>query len=221
MPPSAEVIRADFDRIATHTRASAEAVEPAARRLVAEVPLRSRVLEIGCGTGLFARELATRRGARITAIDLAPRMIDVARVRTGASLGIDYRVADFMELSPRGFDVVVAINTLHHLPLAIAAERMASAVVPGGLVLIADLFEARGARELPYNALSWLLRQPHAHAPDLATAWQEHGTHDELMPLHEVRATLRRAMPGVSVRRHLGWRYTAVWRSPSRCAAAR
>ncbi|HEU4614166.1 MAG TPA: class I SAM-dependent methyltransferase [Kofleriaceae bacterium] len=221
MPPSADVIRADFDRIATHARAAAEAIEPAARRLVAEVPLRSRVLEIGCGTGLFARELATRRGARITAIDLAPRMIDVARVRTGASLGIDYRVADFMELSPRGFDVVVAINTLHHLPLAVAAERMASAVVPGGLVLIADLFEARGARELPYNALSWLLRQPHAHAPDLATAWQEHGTHDELMPLHEVRATLRRAMPGVSVRRHLGWRYTAVWRSPSRCAAAR
>src|SRR5574338_1223151 len=168
MPPSAEVIRADFDRIATHARGSAEAVEPAARRLIAEVPLRSRVLEIGCGTGLFARELATRRGARVTAIDLAPRMIDVARVRTGASLGIDYRVADFMELSPRGFDAVVAINTLHHLPLAAAAERMASSVVPGGLVLIADLFDARGVRALPYNALSWLLRQPNAHDRDLA-----------------------------------------------------
>src|SRR5690606_6787921 len=99
--------RADFDRIASH--APADSLEPAARRLLAQVPLRSRVLEIGCGTGQFARELATRRGARVTAIDLAPRMIDVARVRTRDSLGIDFRVADFLELSPRGFDVAVAI----------------------------------------------------------------------------------------------------------------
>lgn len=219
MPPSAEVIRADFDRIATHTRTSAEALEPAARRLLAEVPLRSRVLEVGCGTGLFARELATRRGARITAIDLAPRMIDVARVRTSANLGIDYRVADFMELSPRGFDVIVAINTMHHLPLASAAERMARAVVPGGLVLIADLFDARGICELPYNALSWLCRPPHAHDRDLAAAWRDHGTHDELLPLRDVRAILCAAMPGMSVRRHLGWRYTAIWRRPQRGAA--
>jgi hypothetical protein len=34
------------------------------------------------------------------------------------------------------------------------------------------------------------------------------------LPLHEIRATLRAALPGVVVRRHLGWRYTAIWRKP-------
>jgi SAM-dependent methyltransferase len=216
MLPSADVIRADFNRIASHSSADAERIEPAAQRLVAAVPLRSRVLEIGCGTGLFARELASKRGAKLTAIDLAARMIDVARVRTHANLGIEYRVADFMELSPRGFDVVVAINTLHHLPLATAVERMAQAVVPGGLVLIADLFDARGVGELPYNGLSWLLRQPRARNSELGAAWDDHWQHDEHLPLRAIRSTLRAVLPGVSVRRHLGWRYTAMWRRPDR-----
>jgi 2-polyprenyl-3-methyl-5-hydroxy-6-metoxy-1,4-benzoquinol methylase len=200
MLPSADVIRADFHRSAAQSPDVAERVEPAAQRLVAEVPLRSRVLEIGCGTGTFARELANKRGAKITAIDLAPRMIDVARVRTAANLGIDFRVADFMELSPRGFDVVVAIDTLHHLPIAVAAERMAQAVVPGGLVIITDGFARGSALELPYSGLSWLVhKQP------------QRGDRS----LREVRAILRDALPGVAVHRHLGWRYTAIWRKPA------
>jgi 2-polyprenyl-3-methyl-5-hydroxy-6-metoxy-1,4-benzoquinol methylase len=216
MLPSADVIRADFDRIASRSTALPDRVEPAAQRLLAEVPLRSRLLEIGCGMGALSRELAAKRGAKVTAIDLSPRMIDVARMRTHATLGIDYRVADFMALSPRGFDVVVAVNTLHHLPLAIALERMANAVVPGGLVLIADLFDARGVSELPYNGLSWLLRQQGPHDVELADAWDAHGEHDELMSLREIRATLRAALPGVTVRRHLGWRYTAMWKRSGR-----
>jgi 2-polyprenyl-3-methyl-5-hydroxy-6-metoxy-1,4-benzoquinol methylase len=216
MLPTADVIRADFDRIAACSRDLTEderdALEPAASRLIAEVPLRSRVLEIGCGAGAFARELATKRGARVTAIDLSPRMIDVARVRTPDSFGIEYRVADFMALSPRGFDVVVAVNTLHHLPLADAGARLASAVVPGGNVLVSDLFAARGLVELPYNGISWLLRsRGHRPSPALAAAWAAHGKHDDLQPIGEVRWLLGTAMPGISVRRHLGWRYTAIW----------
>lgn len=214
MPPSTDVIRADFDRIATASRSLPDQIEPAADRLLAQVPLRSRVLEVGCGAGALARDLATKRGARVTAIDLSPRMIDVARVRTSDSLGIEYRVADFLALAPRGFDVVIATNTLHHLPLAIAAERMGQAVVSGGLVMIADLFEARGIWELPYNALSWLCRRSQPATSELAAAWQAHGENDELLSLSQIRATLRGALPGVAVRRHLGWRYTATWRKP-------
>jgi len=180
--------------------------------MIAEVPLRSRVLEIGCGAGALSRELATKRGARVTAIDLSPRMIDVARVRTSDSLGIEYRVADFMTLAPRGFDVVISVNTLHHLPLAAATERMAHAIVPGGCVMIADLFEARGLFELPYNALSWLLHRARTTSSELAAAWQAHDENDELLSLSQIRATLRSALPGAVVRRHLGWRYSAVWK---------
>jgi 2-polyprenyl-3-methyl-5-hydroxy-6-metoxy-1,4-benzoquinol methylase len=144
MPPSADVIRADFDRLAACAPAAVERLEPAVQRLVAEVPLRARVLEIGCGTGLLARELATKRGARVTAIDASPRMIDVARVRTPPSLGIEYCVADFLSLSPHGFDIVIATDSLRDLPLGDAATRMAEAVVAGGKVLIADQLTTAG-----------------------------------------------------------------------------
>ncbi|HSD90701.1 MAG TPA: class I SAM-dependent methyltransferase, partial [Kofleriaceae bacterium] len=174
MPPSTEVIRVDFDRIAHRSEALPDRLEPAARRLLAEVPLRKQVLEIGCGTGALARELASKRGAKVTAIDLAPRMIDVARLRTTGSLGIEYRVADIMALSPRNFDVAIAVNTLHHLPLAEIADRMATAVVPGGQVLIADLFDARGLLELPYNALSWIAAERGDAPDDLRAAWRAH-----------------------------------------------
>jgi SAM-dependent methyltransferase len=215
MSPSADVIRASY-RIASDADARGDGddrVEPTALRLLAELPLRSRVLEIGCGTGAFTRELASKRGARITAIDIAPRMIDVARVRTPASFGIEYCVADFLELSPRGFEVAVAVDVLHALPLAQAAARMAEAVVPGGLVLIADGFDASGVGELPYHGLSWLLRRP-PPAPARFADGSECGPRDHARTLRVIRNVLRDVLPGVSVRRHLGWRYTAIWRKP-------
>ena len=141
--------------------------------LVAQVPLRAQVLEIGCGTGALARRLAVKRGARVTAIDSSARMIDVARASTPTSLGIDYRVADILTLSPRGFDVVMCVDTLASLPLTPALERMAAAVVPSGIVMIAD------------RAPSWFMGS--------------------------LRRDLRDVLPCISVRRHLGGRYSAMW----------
>jgi len=58
-----------------------------------------RVLDVGCGGGLLAEALA-RAGARVTAIDLAPGMIEVARLHAAdGSLAIDYRVAAAEELA--------------------------------------------------------------------------------------------------------------------------
>lgn len=152
-----------------------ERLPPVVQRLVSRVPLRSRVLEVGCGDGAVSRQLARKRGARVTAIDLVPRSIDVARVRTSVSLGVEYRVADIMTLTPYGFDVAIAVDSLRDKSLADVATRMANAVVPGGVVLISDVFEG------------WFTG------------------------LRRVRATLRRILPGVTVRRHLGGRYTAIW----------
>jgi len=86
--------------------------------------------------------------------------------------------------------------------------------VPGGVALISDLFDARGVLALPYNALSWLMRSRAPRDPELAAAWQAHGAHDDLLPLATIKKLLVSVMPGVTVSRHLAWRYTAIWRKP-------
>src|SRR6187455_1295366 len=50
------------------------------------------VLDVGCGGGLLAESLA-RAGAKVTAIDLAPSMVETARLHAlDSGLTIDYRV---------------------------------------------------------------------------------------------------------------------------------
>jgi 2-polyprenyl-3-methyl-5-hydroxy-6-metoxy-1,4-benzoquinol methylase len=149
-------------------------VDPVALRLTEAIAMRSRVLEIGCGTGALARVLA-RRGAHVTAIDLAPPMIDIARSRTPGHLGIEYRVGELHRLSPRGFDLAIAVNALVDVALADAFARMAAAIRPGGSIVIVD------------RAGPWWTSLP------------------------EIR---RVALPGMIVRRHLGWRFSARWTRP-------
>ena len=198
MPPSADVLTADF-RLANVDSPQAVSIDAATRALLAEVPLRTQVLDIHCGTGVLARELATKRGAKVTAIDVAPRLIDTARLRTSQTLRVDYRVADIMALTPRGFDIAIAVDALTDLPLAEIVDRMAGAVVSGGKVLISDRFSTHGLRSAPYNFLSAL----RGERPS-----------DEPLPLGTIRSTLRDVLPGIVVNRHLGWRYTAIWTKP-------
>ena len=58
------------------------------------------VLDLGCGTGYFAREMA-RRGARVTAVDLSPKMLAHARrLESEDPLGIRYVESDAAAISP-------------------------------------------------------------------------------------------------------------------------
>ena len=72
---------------------------------------RSRVLELGCGTGQLAAHVAAR-GFSVTAIDLSPGNVEAARAR-----GIDAMVADFASLPfPNGsFDGAFAMQSLIHV----------------------------------------------------------------------------------------------------------
>jgi 2-polyprenyl-6-hydroxyphenyl methylase/3-demethylubiquinone-9 3-methyltransferase len=95
----------------------------------------SRALDVGCGGGLLAESLA-RAGAQVTAIDLAPSMVETARLHAlDSGLQIDYRVAAAEELlkSATRFDVLTCMEMLEHVPdPAATVATLGSLVRPGG-----------------------------------------------------------------------------------------
>ncbi len=83
----------------------------------------ARLLDAGCGTGALSVE-AARRGAIVTAIDLSPTLINLARERTPRDLAIDFRVGDMTSPALGHFDFIVAMDSLIHY----CAPDMAAAV---------------------------------------------------------------------------------------------
>jgi len=79
----------------------------------------ARALDVGCGGGLLSEALA-RAGANVTAIDLAPAVLDVARLHLYESgLKVDYRetsVEALADAMPSSFDVVTCMEMLEHVP---------------------------------------------------------------------------------------------------------
>ena len=81
-----------------------------------------RVLEIGCGIGTDTINFA-RAGARVTAVDLSEKSLELARRRAdvfGLSDRIDFRAADAETLSetirPEPYDLVYSFGVIHHTP---------------------------------------------------------------------------------------------------------
>jgi 2-polyprenyl-3-methyl-5-hydroxy-6-metoxy-1,4-benzoquinol methylase len=93
-------------------------LDPAHLALLGDVRDK-RVLDAGCGEGRFARMMA-ERGAKVTAFDFSPRMVEIAgRRETERPLVVEYLVADMTDLSQFAggtFDIVVAYLSLIDVP---------------------------------------------------------------------------------------------------------
>jgi 2-polyprenyl-6-hydroxyphenyl methylase / 3-demethylubiquinone-9 3-methyltransferase len=120
-------------------------LNPVRARFVAErAPLAgARVLDVGCGGGLLCEALA-RAGAKVAGIDLAPGMIEVARLHaTEQSLDIDYRVASAESLAESAagtFDIVTSMEMLEHVPdPEPMTATLARLVRPDGHVFLSTL----------------------------------------------------------------------------------
>ena len=71
-------------------------------------------LDVGCGAGLLAEPLA-RLGAKVTAVDAAPELIEVAKAHAaGQGLDIDYRAVGVEAVEGR-FDLITAMEVIEHV----------------------------------------------------------------------------------------------------------
>jgi SAM-dependent methyltransferase len=104
-----------------------------------------RVLEAGSGWGELAERIVAATGAEVTACDLSPRMVELARAR-----GVRALVASAQDLpfEDRVFDAVVANAMLYHLPdLARGLRELARVLADDGR-LVATTFGAGHLKEV-------------------------------------------------------------------------
>ncbi|MCP2168192.1 Ubiquinone/menaquinone biosynthesis C-methylase UbiE [Goodfellowiella coeruleoviolacea] len=105
-------------------------------------PVRGkRVLDVGCGDGVYARVIKQRGAAHVVGVDVSAGMIELARaIEAEQPLGVEYRVHDATTMPVLdAFDVVVAAAVLHYADtrstLVRMCERMCANLVPGGRLL--------------------------------------------------------------------------------------
>ena len=97
-----------------------------------------RILDVGCGTGGLARQLAGE-GAKVTGIDPGPEALREATAVAPLAAFVK-GVAEALPFDDAAFDIVVMVNALHHVPQAAmrAALREAARVLghDGALIVI-------------------------------------------------------------------------------------
>jgi SAM-dependent methyltransferase len=186
----------------------------------------TRVLDVGCGAGAFAAELASRAG-HVDALDRSPAMIEAARQMTPAN--VTCILGDVMRdpLPAEPYDAIVSVTALHHLPLDDALRRLSCALRPGGVLAAVALPRPDLPRELPAELLAatghrvfgaafavlrasgrgrwYRLESGHATMPKVL---------DPPLTTRQVGQHASAALPGARVRRLVFWRYLLLWQRP-------
>ena len=122
----------------------------------------ARVLDVGCGAGLLSEALA-REGAQVTAIDLAPDLIKIAKLhRLESGVEVDYRltpVEALAEEAPASFDAIVCMEMLEHVPDPGAIIAACAALLkPGGHLFLSTLNRTPAAFALAIVGAEYVAR---------------------------------------------------------------
>ena len=170
----------------------------------------ARVLDVGCGAGLLSEALA-REGAQVTALDLAPELVKVARLHgLESGVKVDYRlqsVESLAEEMPGQFDAITCMEMLEHVPDPGSIIRACATLLrPGGRLFLSTLNRTPAAFALAIVGAEYIARL------------LPKGTHqyrDFIRP-HELAARLREA--GLQLEDVSGLMYEP-WRNSARVIA--
>ena len=174
--------RATIEQLAPHdqlhTRGPAATVEMIE---TLGVTASSHALDVGCGMGGPARQLAHTTGCRVSAIDLTPEFIGVAEAlndRLSMTDQVDFQVASALDL-PFEENTFDAAWTLH-MSMNVEDKRR----------MYAEIFRVLkpGARFALYDPIAGLTGNPYYPAP-----WAKEESYSFLLTPVDMRATLETA----------------------------
>jgi len=127
----------------------------------------ARVLDVGCGGGLLSEALA-REGAEVTALDLAPELIEIAKLHlleareTEPGLRVDYRLQSVEALAaqaPGTFDAITCMEMLEHVPdVGSVLAACATLLRPGGRLFLSTLNRTPAAFAIAIVGAEYLAR---------------------------------------------------------------
>lgn len=170
----------------------------------------STVVDLGAGTGTFAKAIAPHV-ARIVAVDVSEPMVAEMRAR-----GVEAVHAGFLSYEHQGRlpDAAFTRNALHHLPdfwKTIALERVARLLQPGGVLRLRDLVYSFEPGEADAAIALWLAAAP----DDPAAGWTAPQLAEHLRKEHSTFTWLLEPML-----ERVGFEIRDRWLSPTRTYAA-
>lgn len=123
---------------------------------LANIQPGEKVLDVGCGTGTLAMEVARRVGATGQVFGIDPGDNQIARARSKATrrnLSIEFQVGviEHLDFPDQTFDVVLSTIMMHHLSDTLKRQGLAEiarVLKPGGRLVIAD-FQRPEERSVP------------------------------------------------------------------------
>ncbi|MEQ7126976.1 class I SAM-dependent methyltransferase [Actinopolymorpha sp. B11F2] len=197
------------------------------RLLIRQLPAGGRTaLDVGCGTGRFARRLA-RRGYDVDAIDQSAETLATARALTAqiwAAGTIHWQQADIttVDLPDKHYDFISCLASIHHVPFE-TVGRLRDALTHDGVLAILGLYNEETASDwllslaaVPVNAAARLTM---AISDKLQPTWENHvqrqvsaPTMPPSMTLAQIRTAAAEELPGCTIHRLLFWRYLLVYR---------
>jgi SAM-dependent methyltransferase len=175
------------------------------------------LLDVGCGQGRLARELAGP-GRRVLGVDPDAASVERARVLGDGYPELAFATAGFLDSgwgdAPGSFDFISFVASLHHMDEEAALDKARELLRPGGRLVVIGL----GCRDtkktdLAFSALCLPLVKFNDLRPDRA---EPDGMVIAEPKLHwaQYRALAQRVLPGATYRRHVFFRYVVRWTKP-------
>lgn len=186
-------------------------------RLILEAaPPRGRALDIGCGEGLLAHDLAAQ-GLDVVGIDPHAPSIDRAASPPADAGGPEFICTDMFEHSfgPASFDLVCASAMLHHVDAVRALRCMKELVRPGGVIAVVGFAQASTLRDRALAVVGAALKRLHVLRGDY---WEHESPVCWPPPLttREMRSLAATELPGSTFRPLMSGRFALVWRAAPR-----